>query len=63
MEETPRDRFRDEDGEKVLHAMPLNDIDEHETSMDCWCNPKLDKKEHETGDEIVVHRFIKRFKQ
>ena len=28
---------------------------EHEISKDCWCEPYLDYKDPETGEEVWVH--------
>lgn len=44
-----------DDNERVeYHVMPVNDLREHESSLDCWCQPKRDD-EHPI---IIVHRSM-----
>jgi len=33
-----------------IHTVPLEDIREHKTTKDCWCNPEI---EEEYG--LVIH--------
>lgn len=35
----------------MYHVVPVNDLKEHELSVDCWCNPKRDEEE----PEVIVH--------
>lgn len=57
LEEQPR--FEDDPMERVIHVMPIHDYDEHELSFKCWCNPYLDYKNKDTGDELVIHRMCR----
>lgn len=34
------------------HVLPINDIEQHEESTTCKCNPKII---HENGNMIIVH--------
>lgn len=37
----------------MLHVVPINDIEEHETdSTTCWCVPQLIE---ESGEYILIH--------
>lgn len=36
----------------MIHVMPIDDIEEHEESTTCKCEPKV---LHENGEMIVVH--------
>lgn len=47
------------DNEIVIHIVPINDYESHKISMACWCQPYLDYKCKENGDEFVQHRFWK----
>lgn len=60
MQETPRKSFANEEPGDVLHAIPINDLDEHDISMDCWCQPIFDHRDLETLDELITHRFVKK---
>ena len=40
-------------GGKEAHTLPINDLREHETVEDCWCDPKLEALGD--GDVHVTH--------
>lgn len=37
---------------EIWHITPVNDIEEHEESIDCHCNPTINNEENA---QIVVH--------
>jgi len=44
----------------MFHVMPDDspDLREHLTSEKCWCDPKLQYKNPETGNEVWLHFFV-----
>jgi hypothetical protein len=40
-----------------IHVYPLGKP-EHEQSSACWCEPKLDFKDKESGNEVWIHKQI-----
>lgn len=36
---------RDDGDANSLHAVPLNDLREHQAACDCWCRPSQDEEE------------------
>ena len=45
---TPLDNF---------HVLPINDLKEHEKTMDCWCNPEI---QHDLPPYVIVHNAADR---
>ena len=35
-----------------IHVVPLNDLREHDTSIECWCKPTVNE------DDIVIHHAL-----
>ena len=40
-----------------IHVMPTHGP-EHMESKDCWCEPYLDYKDAENGNEVWMHREL-----
>jgi hypothetical protein len=36
--------------ENLMHVMPLDDLREHQLTLECWCRPVL--------DEVVIHNSM-----
>lgn len=43
----------------MIHVLPINDLKEHEETTTCWCNPKVEFADPETGEQysegLVIH--------
>ena len=37
----------------IYHVLPINDIEEHEESSTCKCEPRAEKQEN--GNIIIIH--------
>jgi len=37
-----------------IHVTPINDLREHEDSVDCWCRPRCDEDE----PSVVIHNAM-----
>lgn len=43
---------------QMIHVLPINDLKEHEETTTCWCNPKVEFSDPETGEAhegLVIH--------
>ena len=40
----------------VWHVTPINDLKDHQDSMECWCNPKIQIMEN--GGVVVTHNAL-----
>ncbi len=38
-----------------VHIVPVNDLKEHDATMECWCQPTLDDGEDWGHEKIFVH--------
>jgi hypothetical protein len=47
-----------EDEIEVFHVLPAEDYCGHVASKGCWCNPILNYKNPETGNEVWSHNLI-----
>lgn len=45
--------FDDSDAHLLTHVVPTNDLREHITDGECWCNP-----EYDDIDCIVIHNSM-----
>lgn len=55
-------KIKDEDLEYedeiyIYHVTPDYDWREHITSEKCWCEPTLQYKNPETGNEVWIHKL------
>ena len=43
----------------MMHVLPINDEREHETTTTCWCEPRIEWNDPETGEvyseALVIH--------
>ncbi len=37
-----------------IHIIPLNDLRDHDESIDCWCNPERD----DVDSDLVIHNSM-----
>ena len=51
METKKMGRVCNREGDGQLHVVPVNDLRDHVTSVDCWCCPIDD-------DGIIVHNSL-----
>ena len=38
----------------MLHVVPVDDLREHELTIDCWCNPEEDDEE----PTVIIHNAM-----
>jgi len=48
------EEFNEEELIDIFHVMPLFGR-EHECSTDCWCNPKMEFENPDTGAQVWSH--------
>jgi len=50
--------WRRKDHDPHVHVLPLDDTREHVERADCWCGPKVEKVETNTGGwgYVVTHK-------
>jgi hypothetical protein len=46
-----KDLLKGKTANSTVHTMPINDIKEHEESLLCWCNPRIDR----TQPNHIIH--------
>lgn len=42
-----------------FHVVPEDDIAQHKPSIDCFCQPTMNKRDLDTGAEMWIHRRMK----
>ena len=46
----------------ALHVLPLDDLREHEETATCWCQPRVETVDPETGEAyeqpLIVHNSL-----
>ena len=52
METKKTGRVCNREGDGQLHVVPINDLRDHVTSVDCWCSPIIN------DDGIVIHNSL-----
>jgi hypothetical protein len=51
----PKDWLVMESKGNGYHVVPIDDIAEHQPCVSCWCQPHLEVRDLETGDEQWLH--------